>query len=65
MRRQAVEEIERLQSRPITRVIHPTPELRREARRFEAAIAQLHLLVRNPEQMDAAIAAKPDSITLD
>jgi putative protease len=48
-------------------VIHPTPELRREARRSEAAaaIAQLHLLVRNPEQLDAAIAAQPDSITLD
>jgi U32 family peptidase len=65
MRRQAVEELERLQSRPITQVIHPTPELRREARRSEAAIAQLHLLVRNPEQMNAAIASKPDSITLD
>src|ERR1700683_5208670 len=65
MRRQAVEELERLQSRPITRVIHPTPGLRREARRPDTAIAQLHLLVRNPEQLDAAIAAKPDSITLD
>jgi U32 family peptidase len=65
MRRQAVEELERVQSRPIARVIHPTPELRREARRPETGIAQLHLLVRNLEQLDAAIAAKADSITLD
>ncbi len=67
MRRQAVEELERLQSLPITRVIQHAPELRREARLFDAAaaIGQLHLLVRNLEQLGAAIAAKPDSITLD
>ena len=65
MRREAVEKLEELQSRPLSRAIHPTPELRRAARRSESAIAQLHLLVRNPEQMDAAIAARPDSITLD
>jgi U32 family peptidase len=65
MRREAVEKLEELQSRPITRVIHATPELWREARRSQAAIAQLHVLVRNPEQLEAAITAKPDSITLD
>ena len=39
-----------------------------EARRQEAAPAdavELHLLVRTPEQLDAAIAAHPASITLD
>jgi putative protease len=65
MRREAVEKLEELQSRPITRVIHDTPELWREARRSQAAIAQLHVLVRNPEQLEAAITAKPDSIILD
>jgi len=65
MRREAVERLEEFQSRPVSRVIHPSPEVRREARRSEPAIAQLHLLVRNSEQLDAAILAKPDSITLD
>ena len=69
MRREAVETLEELQSRPLARVIHPTPDLaarnaRRLKRRLEPS-AQIHLLVRNPEQMEAAIAAKPDSITLD
>ena len=65
MRREAVEKLEALQSRPSTRLIHPTPDLRRETRPPGTAAAQLHVLVRNPEQLEAAIAAKPDSITLD
>jgi putative protease len=65
MRREAVEKIEELQSRPLTRLIHPTPELHRAARPAATIGAQLHLLVRSPEQMEAAIAAKPGSITLD
>ncbi len=69
MRREAVEKLEALQSRPSTRSIHPTPDLRRETRGREfasqPAAAQLHLLIRNPEQIEAAIAARPDSITLD
>jgi U32 family peptidase len=65
MRREAAEKIEELQSRPSTRLIHPAPELHRETRPAATIGAQLHLLVRGPEQMEAAIAAKPDSITLD
>ena len=65
LRREAVQELQELQSRPLGRVIHPAPDLRRETRKPAAAAAQIHLLVRNPEQMEAALAAKPDSITLD
>jgi putative protease len=65
IRREAVEKLEELQSCPISRVIHPPPELRRETRRSQAAAAQLHVLVRSPEQLESAITAKPDSITLD
>jgi putative protease len=69
MRREAVEKLEALQSRPLTRLIHPTPDLQRETRRPELAgqpaAPQLHLLIRSPEQIEAAIAAQPDSITLD
>jgi U32 family peptidase len=65
MRREAVEKLQDLQSRPPARSILTAPELRREIHRSAAASAQLHLLVRSPEQTEAAIAAKPDSITLD
>jgi putative protease len=65
MRREAVEKLEELQSRPATRLIHAPPDLRRKTHPAGRAAAELHLLVRNPEQLAAAIAAKPDSITLD
>ncbi|MEO8130589.1 MAG: U32 family peptidase, partial [Bryobacteraceae bacterium] len=65
MRREAVDKLQELQSRPLDRVIHPVPEPRRSLQPASAAIPQLHVLVRNPEQLDAAIAARPDSITLD
>jgi putative protease len=65
MRREAVEKLEDLQSHPPIRSIHPAPVLRREKRPPGTGAAQLHVLVRNGEQLEAAIAAKPDSITLD
>ncbi len=69
MRREAVEKLEALQSQPVARSIHPPPSFKRELRHAafstENAYAQLHVLVRSPEQMEAAIAARPDSITLD
>jgi putative protease len=65
MRREAVEKLEALQSRPSTRLIHPAPDLRREARPPVAAASQLHVLIRNPEQIEASIAARADSVTLD
>jgi U32 family peptidase len=65
MRREAVKNLQELQSRPLPRTIHPAPDLGREKRPPGTGPAQLHLLVRNPEQLEAAIAAQPDSITLD
>jgi putative protease len=65
MRRDAVERLEELQSRLPTRLIFPPPDLRREMHPAGKAAAELHVLVRNPEQLDAAIEAKPESITLD
>jgi putative protease len=65
MRREAVEKLEELQARPLARSIHPAPHLGRRKRLAAPGPAQLHLLVRNAEQLEAAIAAKPDSITLD
>jgi U32 family peptidase len=69
VRREAVQKLEALQSRPMARIIHPPPrfngELRHDPVRQEDIAPQLHVLVRSPEQMEAAIAAKPDSITLD
>ena len=65
MRREAVEKLVQLQARPVSHLIQPAPELHREKRLAAATTAHLHLLVRNPEQMEAAIATQPDSITLD
>jgi putative protease len=65
MRREAVEKLEELQSRPPARSIHPAPDLHRATHAAGIAAAQLHVLVRNPEQLEAAITATPDSITLD
>ncbi len=65
VRREAVEKLEELQSRSPARSIHPAPDFHREKRPPVETRAQLHLLVRNSEQLDAAIAARPDSITLD
>jgi putative protease len=65
MRREAVSKLEELQARPPIRTIQRAPNLRREKRPPGMGAAQLHLLVRNTEQLEAAIAAKPDSITLD
>jgi putative protease len=65
IRREAVEKLEELQARPPARSIHPVPDLRREKRPPGTGAAQLHVLVRSPEQLEAAISAKPDSITLD
>ncbi len=65
MRREAVEKLEALQSRPPTRSIQAAPDLRREKRPAGSAAAQLHVLVRSGEQLEAAVARRPDSITLD
>jgi putative protease len=66
MRRDAVKRLEVLQSTVPSRSIVDLPNrARKEARPESAGAAELHLLVRTPEQLDAAIEVKPSSITLD
>jgi putative protease len=71
LRRQAVERLAELQGRPPARAIaEPLAELEQllgASRPVEAepGPARLHLLVRTPEQLEAAIALAPASITLD
>jgi putative protease len=73
LRREAVEQLQELQSRPRhVSVCDPIAALDAvlgfgAARQAEqpAPPADLHLLVRTPEQLDAALAAAPASITLD
>ena len=66
VRRDAVEQLQALQSAPRVAQINDVqiPAIRRTSE--EAVLApQLHLLVRTPEQLEAAITARPASITLD
>jgi len=65
LRREAVEALQDLQSRaPVVAVRTNRPESRPAVTRAPGD-AQLHLLVRTPEQLDAAIELRPSSITLD
>jgi U32 family peptidase len=73
LRRQAVEQLTELQSHPSTLIINdPLTTLEAALTNLPSAsisgaldAPQLHLLVRTPEQLDAALALRPDSITLD
>ena len=65
MRREAVDKLQQLQGRPAPRRIYPPPEFHAEPRKPAVGAAQLHVLVRNGEQLEAALAARPHSITLD
>ena len=65
LRREAVQKLQELQSSPVKRTIQRIPDLRRDIQPPSAAPPELHVLVRNPEQLDAALTAKPHSITLD
>ncbi|MEO7909939.1 MAG: DUF3656 domain-containing protein [Roseiflexaceae bacterium] len=73
LRRQAVEQLATLQSAPRLAATHdPLATLERALARTTPAIAapeiarpQLHLLVRTPEQLEASLALRPSSITLD
>jgi U32 family peptidase len=72
MRRQAVEALEALQSQPVAHTVRD-PQLAADdllqrataAQHAPAAEPSLHLLVRTPEQLDAALSLAPASITLD
>ncbi|HLK47987.1 MAG TPA: DUF3656 domain-containing protein [Bryobacteraceae bacterium] len=65
LRREAVEKLQELQASPMRREIRPMPELHRKEPAPAAKEPRIHVLVRNSEQLEAAIAVKPDSITLD
>ncbi len=65
VRRQAVEQLQQLQSQPPVRAVHPAAARAQLTAEPGPEQPQLHLLVRTPEQLDAAIALAPDSITLD
>ena len=71
LRRQAVEKLQELQTRPLTREVgDPLPALARllpgeVVQPAPATEPRLHLLVRTSEQLDAALGLAPASITLD
>ena len=74
LRRQAVAQLEALQSQRPTVIVNDIADVLHAAmvtsheRSFTdlpEPRPRLHLLVRTPEQLDAAIAVRPDSITLD
>ncbi|MCK6580283.1 MAG: DUF3656 domain-containing protein [Anaerolineae bacterium] len=75
LRQRAVEQIAERQAQPPARLLHdPEAALQAalaaverppRAERAAPAAAQLHLLVRTPEQLDAALETQPASITLD
>jgi putative protease len=64
IRRDAVARLQELEASPRTVDVHQAviPRVRRPQ---ETGPAQLHLLVRTPEQLDAALTLQPASITLD
>ncbi|MDP9170684.1 MAG: U32 family peptidase, partial [Acidobacteriota bacterium] len=65
LRRAAVEKLQAAQvARPLPSIHEPVFEARAEAAR-PAGDPQIHLLVRTPEQLDAALELQPASITLD
>jgi putative protease len=67
IRREAVEELERAQAAPRPAAIQPVRLSSAPVRAVAEppGEALLHLLVRTPEQLEAAIAAGPASVTLD
>ena len=66
MRRDAVEQLKAAQTRKEPVEIRKAKlPVRAEVPAETSAAPQLHLLVRTPEQLDAAIAVRPSSITLD
>jgi U32 family peptidase len=70
LRRQAVAQLEALQSQTPTVIVNDFAEALHAAKvtcqtQIRGQRPRLHLLVRTPEQLDAAIAVRPDSITLD
>ena len=71
LRREAIELLQAAQSRPMPRTINqPDPLLDNALHAItphprESSASELHLLVRTPEQLEAALELAPSSITLD
>jgi U32 family peptidase len=65
MRREAVEQMQELQSRPRVRLVRESLYCGRVTAPATEGKRELHLLVRNAEQLAAAIELRPASITLD
>ena len=65
MRREAVMQLQALQTAQPIRQIHPAPRMRSAAPAAPPGAPQLHLLVRTPEQLEAALLLRPASLTLD
>jgi putative protease len=65
LRRDAVERLQALQGAPRAVEIRPQPMRRAAPNQGESDPPSLHLLVRAPEQLEAAIEFRPASITLD
>lgn len=64
MRREAVEKLTTLQTTPPNRTVNALI-LKHHKTQTQQNTPQLHILVRTPEQLDAAITLRPSSITLD
>jgi U32 family peptidase len=64
LRREAVEKLQAAQTRPRSVATHQ-PNLARPETPTLPTAPQLHLLVRNPAQLEAALLLRPASITLD
>jgi putative protease len=73
LRREAVEALIEIQGRPRPAIVHDPittveatlAQVRRDTSSPEPSSPELHVLVRTPEQLEAAITARPASITLD
>jgi putative protease len=65
VRREAVEQLQRVQGAPKPIAIHPAALPEPAGPPAPPAAAELHLLLRTPVQLDAAIQLRPSSITLD
>ena len=65
LRREAVERLDALAEAPRPKALFPKPKLLSFTRTSHEGPPQLHVLVRAARQLDAAIEARPASITLD
>jgi putative protease len=64
LRRQAVNALQELQTEPLVRAIHPRPAVPR-CEHSTGGDMEIHVLVRTPEQLEAALQLDVASVTLD